>query len=78
MLELSRFPGSLVSSDINGLNDVTQVKKWKFPAGTLEPLPLCVPEVLLSLKNFLMIFGDLMLNSLSRQAEVSQILKSLY
>ena len=64
----------LVSSDIIGLNDVTQVKKWKFPAGTLEPLPLWVPDVLLSLKNFLMIFGGFNVKQ-SQQAEVSQTLK---
>ena len=48
MLELFLLPGSLVFSDIIGLNDVTQVS-WKFPAGTSESCPLCVPEVQLGI-----------------------------
>lgn len=39
MMELFELPGSIVSVDIIGLNDVTQVKSWKFPAGTSESRP---------------------------------------
>lgn len=49
MLKIVMLPGSLVSSDIFGLNDVTQVKRWKFPAGTSESCPLRVPDVQLGI-----------------------------
>lgn len=49
MLEVFQLPGSIVSLDIIVLNDVTQVKSWKFPAGTSELRPLCVPQVRLGI-----------------------------